>query len=183
MMKQPYAIGWTRRQAVLGVAALAALGRVQTTAAAVRSSRGMAGGGLIALPDGLAHFSLFASRTTSDDDTEVVLGQVRWFDPTAADGGLTLESTEVTNYVPLDGDENGREVSGTMRVNDDEYPFVMQAFDDGAPGTGLDRVSLRVGGDVGDATAEATAAADGFGYEAEGALVAGDLQLLTFDIG
>lgn len=180
-MTQRTRIGFTRRQAVIGAAAVAALGRVRTAAAAVRSSRGMAGGGLVALPDGLAHFSLFASRTMSDDDTEVVLGQVRWYDPNAADGGLTLESTEVTDYVPLDGDENGRVLSGTMRVNDDEYPFVLEAFDDGSPGSNQDRVALRVGVAAGDATAEATVAAD-FAYEAEGFLVAGDLQLLTFEI-
>jgi hypothetical protein len=69
-----------------------------------------------------------------------------------------------------------------VRVNENEYPFVLQAFDDGAPGSGQDRVSLRVGGDASDGTAEATATAD-FAYEAEGSLVAGDLQLLTFDLG
>ncbi len=180
-MRQPGKIGLTRRQAVLGAAAVAALGRIGQTAAAVRSSRGMAGGGLIALPDGLAHFSLFASRTISDDGTEVVVGQVRWFDPGAVDGGLTLESTEVTDYVPLDDDENGRELRGTIRVNDNEYPFVLQAFDDGAPGSGLDRVSLRVGGLV-NGTAEATTATDDLVYEGEGSLAAGDLQLLVFDI-
>ena len=180
-MRRPGTGVFTRRQAVLGAAAVAALGRLGATAAAVRSSRGMAGGGLVALPDGLAHFSLFASRTTSDDDTEVVIGQVRWFDPSGADGGLTLESTEVTDYVPLDDDENGRELRGTVRVNENEYPFVLQAFDDGAPGSAQDRVSLRVGGDASDGTAEATAAAD-FAYQAEGTLVAGDLQLLTFDL-
>src|SRR5215216_3608141 len=116
-MTQPRQVGVTRRTAVLGTAALVALGRGKATAAAVRSSRGMAGGGLVALPSGLAHFALFASRVTADDD-EVVIGQVRWFDPNWREAGLRLESTEVTDYRPLENAENGRELRGTMR--DDE---------------------------------------------------------------
>jgi hypothetical protein len=182
-MTQSTTNGLTRRQAVLGAAAIAALGRVTTTAAAVRSSRGIAGGGLVSLPDGVVNFSLFASRTASDDADDVVVGQVRWIVSRQDEPDLVLESVEVTGYRPLDDDENGRELRGTMRLADAEHPFVMLAFDNGTPGSAQDRVSLTVGAGVGDGTAVATATDADVEYEADGAVVAGDIQLLEFEIG
>ena len=113
-----------------------------------------------------------------------MVGSVLWVDASA---GLTMTSTGVTNYRPLEiPSEPGqaREVFGTMRVNgEDAYPFYLLLIDAGPPGSGLDTVRLMVGDGAQTADSAPPVTGLGFSYAAAGPIVTGDVQLIDFDIG
>jgi len=131
---------------------------------------GLTGGGVVGTAVGQAQLVLFASRLEVDSD-EPAAGFVRWV--TTGDDGdaLSMESIGTIAYGPAEGDEQAREIRGTMRVNGaGDYPFVLRATDLGPDAVGQDSAALRVG--------NAIAEGSDFGYEGEGPLVGGDLQLL-----
>lgn len=179
--------GMTRRRALAATAgALAAVGvghgrGPRSARAGVQTGGGIAGGGLVETADGEVQVSLFGSRLTCEGDREVsIFGSVRWTDPGWRSRGLALVSTAVIEYGPPDDDENARELRGLMSANGNgRHPFLLRAVDVDVPGAGQDRVRLVVGAAAG--TPEATPASDDFAYEAEGRLVSGDFQLLSFD--
>jgi hypothetical protein len=147
--------------------------------------RGMVGGGLVRFAESEAHFSVFASRLIiprKRKETEAVLGSVLWVDASA---GLTMTSTEVTNYRPLEipADQGqAREVFGTMRVTEeDAYPFYLLLIDAGPPGSGRDTVRLTVGDGAQSADSAPPVTGLGFSYTAAGPIVTGDVQLIDFD--
>ena len=165
-----------------GLAAAFGLSRVPGADARFIMARGMTGGGLARFDagdePGLAHFSLFASSMQLPEGTTLFLGAIRWIE---AATGLRLESTEITQCTPLPNRTDGAEIRGRMTVNGEgNYPFVIHAFDSGAPGAGRDAITLEVNGPRAREGAEAESAAD-FTYEATAALVAGDMQWVIVD--
>lgn len=131
---------------------------------------GITGGGVVATGSGEAQLVLFASRLEVDSD-DPAAGFVRWVIPGEGDTDLSLESVGPIAYSQVEGEGQAREVRGTMQVNGaGEYPFVLRAVDLGTAVTGQDTASLRVGNLVAEGS--------DFGYEGEGLLVGGDLQLL-----
>lgn len=133
---------------------------------------GITGGGVIRTDVGDINLVLFATQLAEDAPQEAA-GFVRWMDPNPQ-GGVTLESVGPIAYQWEEGDENNRNVSGTMILNgQDQHPFVLDVYDAGPGKSGEDTATLRVGAKVGGS------GATGFGYEATGVLVGGDLQLLT----
>ncbi|MEZ4561233.1 MAG: hypothetical protein R2853_00645 [Thermomicrobiales bacterium] len=129
---------------------------------------GITGGGVLRTAAGDVNLVLFATQL-AEDAPQQAAGFVRWMDPNA-EGGLVLESVGPVAYEWTEGEEQLRNVSGTMSINGgDQQPFVMQVVDAGPGKANEDSASLRVGGEGGA----------GFTYEAAGTLVGGDLQLLT----
>jgi hypothetical protein len=145
--------------------------------------RGMSGGGLAQL-DGsdeprLANFGLFASAVQLPDGTSLVLGRVQWLE---AGTDLQLQSTVVTQCMPIPNRSDGAEVRGRMQVNGEgDYPFVARAMDGGQPGSALDRIEIEVNTDSAREGADAPSDED-FEYVVAGNLVAGDLQWIIADI-
>ena len=133
---------------------------------------GITGGGLVRTEAGDTNLVLFATRIEAAD-SEQATGFVRWVDPGFEDTGLTLESVGSITYGWVEGDEQARTVRGTMQVNGDEQPFVLQVVDAGPDNVGKDTAALAVGDEVAEGEG-----GTGFGYKAEGTLVGGDLQLL-----
>jgi hypothetical protein len=149
------------------------------------SQRGMVGGGLVRFEESEAQFSVFAARLIIPQkrkEKEAVVGSVLWVDASAE---LTMTSTEVTNYRPLETPTNqaqAREVFGTMRVNgEDTYPFYLLLIDAGPPGSGRDTVRLTVGDGAQTAESAPPVTGLGFSYTAAGPIVTGDVQLIGFD--
>ena len=177
---------WTRRSVTTAALASVVGLAVDRPAAAVviMRQRGMAGGGLVRLEEGRANLSLVATRLILPEDAgEFVVGSVRW----VASGGPSLASTAVTGYdqLPSSAGEEGRRIRGTMSVDGaGDYPFVLDVFDAGPPGSGKDRLVLAVGDAiVPEAGATPTPPSDdGFGYAAAGMLATGDFQDVDFDI-
>ena len=133
---------------------------------------GITGGGAVELPNGAAQLVLFASRL--EEGAPQAVGFVRWFDPNAEGGELTLESIGPITYEEIPGQEQTREVRGTMQANGaGQHPFVLRVSDAGPAALGQDTAALAAG----DRAAEG-GAQTGFGYGAEGKLIGGDLQLL-----
>ena len=177
----------TRRHALLagGTAiALAASPGLRPDAAAramqrsIQSGGGIAGGGVVALEDGgEAHFSVFGSRfVVEDQDEPAIFGSLIWTDSE----GTALVSSEVTDYGPVEDDESSRQMTGTLTMDGEgDYPFTLMLTDGGGPGEGDDTLTLTVL-DSGDNAAPSPVAGDAV-YSAEGPLVSGDLQLLTFE--
>ena len=188
--------GVTRRDAltaaaVVGATALGAglvgLPGGGTARAAMGGGGGLAGGGVLETADGEVQFSVFGSRLTCEGDTEpTIFGRVQWTDPGWRSRGLMLESTEIIEYGPPQDDPDGnvRELRGMMRqVGDDggvSYPFLLRAEDVDVPGAGADTVTLRVGQDA-LGTPSAATPSDDFSYRADGTVVRGDVQLLSFE--
>jgi len=150
------------------------------------TQRGMVGGGLVQFAEREAHFSVFASRlivARKRKEQEAVVGTVLWVDTVAR---LTMTSTAVTNYRPLEipADQGqAREVFGTMGVTGEgKYPFYLRLIDAGPPGSGRDTVRLTVGDGAQTAESANPVTGLGFSYAAAGPLVTGDLQLIGFDI-
>jgi hypothetical protein len=146
--------------------------------------RGVSGGGSMQLADGVANFSVAASRLIfPEDDREIVLGILAWNDPAA---GIELFSNQVTNYGRLDlpADQGqGRRITGAATVNGGaEVPFVMEVIDAGGPGSGLDSVTLMVGDAVQGENGATPAAAYDFAYEASGPVVSGDIRAADVEI-
>ena len=146
---------------------------------------GVAGAGSILTGNGLAHFSLFASRLAGMPelplDTAVPLARVQWRDPQAE---LTLENTSTVFYGPLEGVDGGRGIAGMMRANGEgEYFFILSAVAAEPVDEGQESVSLLVGDAVNeDQTLGFGVQQTGFAYSAEGRLLSGDLQLLSLDM-
>lgn len=170
-----------RRQAMgaLAIPALAlALPDMQRGRAITQ--RGMVGGGVIQAEGGDVQFSVFASRLTVDDGSEVVLGSVHWADA----AGVAFQSTEILDYVVLPSPAEGEElrrVIGTMRSTDGaDYPFALNLLDAAGPGEASDSVALVVGDGAFDA-AGTPAAGIGFTYAVAGTVI-GDLQDIAFVI-
>lgn len=133
---------------------------------------GMAGGGVVRTANGDVNLVVFATQL-GEGAPQQAAGFVRWLDP-HAEGGLTLESVGPITYGWPEGEQHLRYVHGVMSINgQDEQPFVLEAFDAGPGKASEDTARLLVG----DATSGSNAS--GFGYEAEGLLVGGDLQLLS----
>ena len=133
---------------------------------------GITGGGVVRTGTGDVTLVLFATQL-ADDAPQEAAGFVRWLDPNA-EGGLTLESVGPIAYTWPEGEEHLRNVTGIMTVNgQEEQPFRLEVFDAGPGLVGQDTARLTIG----DPTA--TDGSTGFGYEAAGTLVGGDLQLLS----
>ena len=169
--------GTVNRRLAIGAAGAVAAGWALPgqLRARVVTQRGMIGGGALQLEQGQVDFSVFASRLTFDEGNDIILGSIRWVD---AGGGVTLASTRITEYDVLESGEGElRQIRGTMSANGEgEHPFIMDVLDLGAPGAGVDTVTLNVGASAVAAGATPTADTTGFGYTATGALAAGDLQ-------
>jgi hypothetical protein len=130
---------------------------------------GITGGGVLRTETGDVNLILFATQLAEGAPQEAA-GFVRWIDPNA-EGGLMLESVGPIAYDWPEGEEHLRYVTGIMSVNgQDEQPFELEVFDAGPELAGEDTARLKVG------TPSDTS---GFGYEAAGTLVGGDLQLLS----
>jgi len=147
---------------------------------------GITGGGAITSADGEAHVSIIATRAAVPNQPGVfaVQGQVLWTDPAWEGKGLALESHVVSFYGPLPDVEGGRQAAGWLTSDryDGAFPFVLTATDAGGPGSGKDTVAIWVGDAVVDDAKLAAMFEElestGFQYAAEGALIAGDFQLL-----
>lgn len=146
--------------------------------------RGVTGGGLAkidrAMEPGLANFSIFASVVQFPEGGTAFVGRVHWVE---AGTGLTLESTEITECAGFGDHPGGRRVTGQMSVNGQgNYPFIVRTLDDGPPGSGRDTIELEVNGaQVGDEVPADVTLTTGT-YAASARLVAGDFQLLTYDM-
>jgi hypothetical protein len=186
-MNSEYRATYPRRKAVAaGIAAtIATVLGVRGVDARLVLMRGVTGGGLAKIDNvaepGLANLSIFASAIQMPEGESVFVGQVHWIE---AGTGLTLESTEISECIPFGDHPGGRRVSGRMTVNGlGDYPFVMRTLDDGAPGVGRDTIELEVNGaTVGDQIPTEVTLGEGT-YAASARLVAGDFQLLNFDMG
>ncbi|MCC6312771.1 MAG: hypothetical protein IT337_02060 [Thermomicrobiales bacterium] len=160
-----------RMMAATAALLLAPRAAAQSSPVAPCQQVGITGGGVVRLSTGEANLVLFASRLASGDAAPNN-GVVRWQDPNH-EGGLLLESIGPLVYRKVEGDQAAREVSGLCRINGEmEEPFVLLASDVGAESGVKDRCRLAVGDRVGDG------AGTGWGYEAEGELVGGDLVLI-----
>lgn len=185
----------SRRAAVRGSAmALTALGLAGVRRAGAQrtaiGSGGVAGGGVARTEEGNeAEFVLFASRLALGEGEEpTVFGRVRWVDPGFESRGVALESVEVTSYGPPAGEDQGspvRELRGTMTADGEgDYPFLLRVtLAEDEAGLGGDAISLTVGaGAAGTPEAGAAMATpgDGFAYDTEAEVTAGDVVLLDF---
>ena len=143
----------------------------------------MIGGGLAQFELSQANFSLVASRFTfPDENKQVVVGEILGVDTSSS---FTFASTTITNYDVIEGPEEGehRRIRGTMSLNGgQEYPFRLDVIDDGAPGSGLDTISLIVGDGAEDAAAGTAVSSYGFSYAGSGPIVSGDVHDVDFDI-
>lgn len=174
-----------RRLVAAGLGAVAlTVPATRKAAARVILARGMAGGGLAQYGDAddplFANFMLFASSMQLPDGAMLFIGQVQWAE---AGTGLVLSSESINQCTPIPGRTDGAEVRGKMTAGGETlYPFVAQIFDAGAPGAGMDRLTLQVN------TADAQSfypddpVFDDFEYSIEGALIAGDFQWILRDI-
>lgn len=185
-MIQDRRVTYPRRKAVAAgvAAALATLLGVPGADARVVLMRGVTGGGLAKIDNaqepGLANLSIFASAIQLPEGATTFVGRVHWVE---AGTGLTLESTQITECVKP-GDHPGvRRVTGRMMVNGQgDYPFVIRTLDDGSPGAGRDTIELEVNGaTVGDEIPADVTLSEGT-YAASARLVAGDFQLLSYDM-
>lgn len=152
---------------------------------------GIAGGGLVQTASSDAHLMLFAATLVRESGAGAgeprVLGSVRWLDPGWQHTGLILESARISWYWPLAGASSGQEIGGWAQVaGGPRVPFLLRVIDAATPGTGAREIVLRAG----DAAlgvpvlrqASPVPEPTGFSYAAEGALVAGDLQPLRFEL-
>ena len=136
-----------RQMLAAGAGALAlVVPKAQGVATRIILQRGMSGGGMAQLEGGeeprLANFGLFASSLQLPDGTTLVLGGIQWIE---AGTDFQLQSSEVTQCIPIADRADGAEVRGRMQVNGEgDYPFVIRAFDAGRPGSALDRIEIEV---------------------------------------
>ena len=166
-----------------GLAAALGLSRAPGVDARFILSRGMTGGGLARFDageePGLAHFSLFASSMQLPEGTTLFLGTIRWIE---AATGLRLESTEIGQCSPLPDRADGAEIRGRMSVNGEgSYPFVIEAFDTGLPGSGQDAITIEVNGPKAREGDTSESQDSDFTYEARATLVAGDFAWVIAD--
>jgi hypothetical protein len=138
----------------------------------VQSGGGIAGGGSVQAGGGPAEFSVFGSRFVTDANDTIFVGSLSYLDVVAK---TTIESTSVTAYGPVEGNEaTMRQMSGICTVNGaGAHPFNAILTDGGPIGSGADVFDLAVGADgateVGDAM-----------YEVQSSVQAGNLQLVDF---
>jgi hypothetical protein len=134
---------------------------------------GWGGGGVVKTPSGSAQASFSGDKLELPGSrTQVITGTLAWFDPGWHGTGLLLESTRVTNYRRVPGTKI-RELTGLASANGKgKHQFVMRVIDAGRPGSGADRVSLRVSG-----IAASGAGGTGHEYAAHGHLAEGDLTV------
>jgi len=172
----------SRRSALItGVAGAAALSLFPRDMAAqrapvIQSGGGIAGGGAIALSDGgTASFSVFGSRfEVVDQDDPTIFGGLFITD---SKGGQ-LASVEVTDYAPVEGEENARQMTGFASIDGEgRFPFTLKLIDGGKPGEGKDQFQLVV--EV--SSTDATPAPDGGLMNIDSVIDPGDLQLITFE--
>ena len=173
-----------RRAVAAGLAALAVgVARPQRSDARAIFQRGMAGGGLARLEGDeprLANLSLLASAMQLPEGTTIFLGRIQWIE---SGTDLLLESIEVSQCIPIEGRTDGAEVRGRMKVNGDgDYPFLIQVFDRGQPGSGTDAVTIDVNGPKAREGAEEGSPDPDFRYEASATLVAGDFAWIIVDV-
>src|SRR3954466_2040312 len=147
MRKQRVTI--SRRGALIGGAAgTAALTLFPRNMAAqrapvIQSGGGIAGGGAVSLSDGgTASFSVFGSRfEVVDQDEPTIFGGLFISDST----GKQLASVEVTNYAPVEGEKNARQMTGFASIDGEgRFPFTLKLADGGMPGEGMDQFQLAV---------------------------------------
>ena len=176
----------SRRKAVAaGLAGLAlAVPYPRGADARIARLRGMAGGGLARLDSGdeprLANLSLAASAMQLPGGSTLFVGRLQWIE---AGTGLRLESSEVTQCIPVAGRTDGAEVRGRLSVNGEgDYPFVIEAYDTGLPGSGLDTIKLEVNGPNAREGTERGSPDPDFAYEMTATLVGGDFQWVVADI-
>jgi hypothetical protein len=162
------------RRVALGstAAALLALNspRLASAAAmqkAVQGGGGASGGGTIELGDGTpATFSVFATRLTSKKEKDVlILGTVL-----VSAGGSFYASTKVTDYGPIEGNPDGREINGFMTIDGSgNHPFHVNMPDLAVGNFGTDTFGFTIWD-------ESTESEPIFNFE--GPLTTGDIQLL-----
>jgi hypothetical protein len=172
----------SRRGALIaGAAGMAAFAAVPGSMAAqrapvIQSGGGIAGGGAIALSDGgTASFSVFGSRfEVVDQDEPTIFGGLFITDAT----GKQLASLEVSNYEPVEGEENARHMTGFASIDGKgRYPFTLKMIDGGIPGEGKDRFQL----DVQASTTDATPTPDSGMMSIDSVIEPGDVQLIVFE--
>jgi hypothetical protein len=176
------AVGATLAMAATLAADIETLG-VESVGRAI-IQRGIVGGGRAKFELSEANFSVFASRLIlPDGQPEIVVGSIHWADAPSA---FTFVSTAISDYIVLDlppEQGQGRRIEGRMSVNGTaDYPFALEVFDVGPPGSGVDTVNLVVGDGAQIGAATPPAGGYGFSYSAAGAIVAGDVQAVDFEI-
>lgn len=131
---------------------------------------GVVGGGVIQTSTGNDQIVLFASRTTAPPPAAA--GFVRWIDPHAQGGALTLESVGPFTYEEVSAD--GRRIRGTMQRNGaGTFPFELNVVWSGPTAGSKNTASLAVGDQAIQGGTKS-----GFGYGATGTVVGGDFQIL-----
>lgn len=164
---------------MVSVATASSFAGVRTIAAApaafhsVGSGGGAAGGGVVTTSSGDAQFLFFGTRFDVDDHDEILLfGNFQWL---GADG-TRIESIEITNYGPIEGEpKEDRELAGMATMNGEgRFAFTVRIVDGGKLGEGLDTLSLTVGPDEGGTPAATPEPI----FTAEGSVTAGDIQLV-----
>ena len=160
-----------------GAAALTAFPRSMAAqrAPVIQSGGGIAGGGAIALSDGgTASFSVFGSRFEVVDQNEpTIFGGLFITDST----GKQLASVEVSNYEPVEGEENARQMTGIASIDGNgRFPFTLKLIDGGAPGDGKDQFQF-----VLESPSDATPAPDDAFANIDSVIEPGDLQLIVFE--
>jgi hypothetical protein len=163
------------RRAVIGTTAAALLAfnapRIVDAASsfqrAVQGGGGAAGGGTIVLADGTpAAFSVFATRLTVKGEKQpLILGTVL-----VSAGGSLYVSTQVTNYGPIAGNADGREVTGFMTIDGSgNHPFHVNMPDLAVGSFGTDTFGFTIW----DVSTDSEPI-----FNFEGPLSTGDIQLL-----
>jgi hypothetical protein len=162
---------------VAGAAALSAFpkGMSAQRAPVIQSGGGIAGGGAVTLSDGgTASFSVFGSRfEVVDQDEPTIFGGLFITDST----GNQLASVQVSNYEPVEGEENARQMTGTANIDGKgSFPFTLKLIDGGAPGEGKDQFQLVV-----EPSSDATPSPDDAFMNIDSVIEPGDLQLIVFE--
>jgi hypothetical protein len=153
---------------------------------AVQGGGGAAGGGSIELGDGTpATFSVFATRLTVEgEETPLILGTVL-----LSAGGKQYVSTQVTDYGPIDGNPDGREINGFMTIDGGgNHPFHVSMPDLATNGFGTDTFGFTIWDSIAESgtpeaspvaspDVEATPIGEPI-FNFEGPLTTGDIQLL-----
>jgi len=154
------------------MAALGVASRSGLAAPVVQSGGGIAGGGSVQAEGGPAEFSVFGSRFVTDTGDTLFVGALSYLDVVAK---TTIESTAITAYGPVEGNEETmRQMSGICTVNGEgAHPFNVILTDGGPIGSGADVFDLAVGADGASVVGDAT-------YEIQSAVQAGNLQLIEF---
>ena len=167
-----------RTLVISGAAAFSGLGlgvRGGTAAPIIQSGGGITGGGSVQTDtESPAEFSVFGSRfAVEGSDTPIFVGSLSYLDVT---GQMTIESTSVSAYGPVEGAEaTTRQMTGIATVNGEgAYPFNVILTDGGPIGTGSDLFELGIGN---DGETEVTDPS----YLVQSNVQSGNLQLLTFD--